>query len=115
MITKTCETKHIPYPFELFGVECGKGWYKLIQPVVDYINEYNKNKTKEEQIQILQIKEKWGYLNLYLNYYADDLHDKILEISNKSRSICEMCGKPAKSFSKHGWVYTLCDECKENL
>lgn len=27
MKTKICETKHIPHPFELFGVECGKGWY----------------------------------------------------------------------------------------
>lgn len=96
--------------------ECGEGWFPLIEEAQAIVDQYNKDHPNlEYPIEFTQIKEKWGYLNLYLNYYADDLHDKILEISNKSRSICEMCGKPAKSFSKHGWVYTLCDECKENL
>ena len=96
--------------------ECGEGWFPLIEEAQAIVDQYNKDHPNlEYSIEFTQIKEKWGYLNLYLNYYADDLHDKILEISNKSRSICEMCGKPAKSFSKHGWIYTLCDECKENL
>lgn len=96
--------------------ECGEGWFPLIEEAQAIVDQYNKDHPNlEYPIEFTQIKEKWGYLNLYLNYYADDLHDKILEISNKSRSICEMCGKPAKSFSKHGWIYTLCDECKEKL
>lgn len=96
--------------------ECGEGWFPLIEEAQSIVDQYNKDHPNlEYPIEFTQIKEKWGYLNLYLNYYTDDLHDKMLEISNKSRSICEMCGKPAKSFSKHGWIYTLCDECKENL
>ena len=54
-------------------------------------------------------------VSFWIEGEQDEKQIKILEISNKSRSICEMCGKPAKSFSKHGWIYTLCDECKENL
>ena len=112
MITKTCETKHVPHPFELFGVECGKGWYKLIQPVVDYINEYNKNKTKEEQIQILQIKEKWGYLNIYTNFGNEELDKLIDEAEDKSLTVCEDCGSEENvGMRLTGWYTTMCLDC----
>ena len=112
MATKTCETKHIPHPFELFGVECGKGWHKLIQPIIDYITEYNKNKAKEEQIQILQIKEKWGYLNIYTNFGNDELYKLIDEAENKSLTVCEDCGSEEEvGMRLTGWYTTMCLDC----
>jgi len=47
------EPKH---PYELFGIECDKGWEKLYQPIIDYIEDYNKDKEGDDRIEILQIK-----------------------------------------------------------
>ena len=44
-------------PYELFGIECGEGWKKLYQPIIDYIDEYNKDKEGVDKIEIYQIKE----------------------------------------------------------
>lgn len=112
MTTKTCETKHIPHSFELFGVECGKGWHKLIQPIVDYINEYNKNKAKEEQIQILQIKEKWGSLDIYTNFSTFKLTKLIEEAEEKAGHTCEDCGSEEEvGMRLTGWYTTMCLDC----
>ena len=94
--------------------ECGNGWLSLIKEAEELVDKYNKdNPNQEIPIEFTQIKEKWGYLNLYLNIYPRELHKKLLDISKRSMNICENCGKPAKSEKIHGWIYTLCDECKE--
>lgn len=55
------ENDNPKWPFELFGVECGEGWYPLIKPIFEYIEEYNKNKEKEEdKMKVLQCKEKFA-------------------------------------------------------
>lgn len=112
MTTKTCETKHISHPFELFGIECGKGWHKLIQPIIDYITEYNKNKAKEEQIQILQIKEKWSSLDIYTNFSTFKLTKLIEEAEEKADHTCEECGSEEEvGMRLTGWYTTMCLDC----
>lgn len=37
------------------------------------------------------------------------------EAEAKSYTICEMCGKPGKTRSRHHWLCTLCDECAKEL
>ena len=76
------ETKNenkIPTPIELFGIECGKGWYKLIEPIIKYIEEYNQDKKEEDKIKIIQIKEKFGELRFYTNFGTEELHKMIEE------------------------------------
>ena len=68
-------------PWELFGVECGEGWFPLIEPILQYIQSYNKDKAEEYQIVVYQIKEKWGILQL--------------EIGGKSSVSCPL--KPSDS------------------
>ena len=41
-------------PWELFGVECGEGWFPLIEPILQYIQSYNKDKAEEYQIVVYQ-------------------------------------------------------------
>lgn len=107
--------KHVPTPIELFGVECGKGWHKLIEPLILYINEYNKNKSKEEQIQILQIKEKFGELRFYTNFGTEELHKMIEEAEEKSYNVCETCGaEKYVGSTTQGWITTICIDCLIN-
>lgn len=106
---------YIPYPFELFGVECGEGWNKLIQPLFDYIENYNQDKAKDEQIKILQVKEKFGSLRFYTNFTTSELNKMEEDAEDKSYHTCEICGSTENIGHTIGWITTLCHNCvKEN-
>lgn len=99
--------------------ECGYGWIPLIEEAKTIITKYNQ-KIKEEDLdteplEFVQIKEKWGGLRIYLNYYVPEIADKIHELESKSLNICEHCGtnKNVKRDWTHGWIMTLCDKCRE--
>ena len=96
--------------------ECGKGWTPLIKEAKSLVKKYNEEHLElEHKIEFTKIKEKFGYLNLYLNIYPRELHKQLLDISKRSTCICENCGKPNKSFNHHGWIYTLCENCRKTL
>lgn len=112
MKQEICETNHIPHPFELFGVECHKGWYKLLEPIFNYVEEYNKDKIDENKIVFLQIKEKWGYLNVYTNFVTEELSKLIDDAENASENMCEECGNTENVGTRtNGWVTTMCLDC----
>lgn len=96
-------------PYELFGIECGKGWKSLYQPILDRIEEINKD--NEDKIEVLQVKEKFGQLTIYLSRYTDELRGMTIKASEKSNHICEDCGKPSEPKMKDGWIYQLCNKC----
>lgn len=43
-------------------LEIGEGWYPLVEPLFEYIEEYNK--TTDVPIKVLQVKEKFGGLKI---------------------------------------------------
>ena len=103
----------IPWePFELFGIECGKGWHELLKPIFAYIEKYNEDKNEDERMEICQIKEKFGDLRVYLNFYNDEI-DKIIEEAEKEASTtCELCGnKENVGIACEGWITTECHDC----
>lgn len=59
---------------------------------------------------VLQTKEKFGYLNIYMSEYDDEIDKVITEAVNESRRTCETCGKPAESRIALSHISTLCDE-----
>lgn len=99
--------------------ECGDGWIPLIEDAKTIIAKYNQRLKDEhlagEPLEFVQIKEKWGGLCLYLNYYVPEISEKIHEIEGKSYGICEHCGtdQNVKTLRTHGWVMTLCDNCRQ--
>lgn len=112
METNNINNEQIPYPFELFGVECHKGWYDLLIPVFEYVKNYNKDKKDEEQIKFLQIKEKWGGLNIYINFGNDELFKLIDKAEEESYNVCEECGsRNDVGMRESGWMTTMCLDC----
>ena len=101
------------HPYELFGIECGKGWKSLYQPILDKVEEINKD--NPDPIQILQVKEKYGRLDIYLSRYENGLLEDIMKASEQSSRICEECGDPAIPRTVNGWVYQLCDKCYDKF
>ena len=100
-------------PMELFGVECGKGWYDIIIPIAEYIEQYNKEHPENEYpMCFTQIKEKWGGLRVYVNYGTKELYDMIEKAESESYEICETCGSREDVGEKYdGWYKTMCHEC----
>ena len=106
------EKRHIPHPFELFGVECHKGWFGLLKPVFDYVKEYNKDKPEDKHIRFTQVKEKWGSLDIYTNFQTPELTKLIQQAEYQSEYTCEECGSVENVGRRlNGWVTTMCLDC----
>lgn len=113
--------KELFTPFELFGYECGPGWLPLVEEAKKLVDEWNENHKNGEdswggwKLEFSQVKEKWGALCLYLNFYPDELFDKMRDLEERSRHICEHCGTEENvTLEKtHNWYMTLCPECRK--
>lgn len=103
-------------PFELFGIECGSGWKELYTPIFEYIEKYNASKKEdEEEMRILQVKEKFGSLRVYVNFYTEELRKLIEEAEEKSYTTCEFCGTTENIGHTVGWITTCCRDCVQDI
>lgn len=57
---------------------------------------------------LVQIKEKFGTLRVYVHNSTDRVEALIDFAEGMSAVTCEVCGKPGKLDSTHGWVKTHC-------
>ena len=95
----------------------GEGWVPLINEAIDLVNKFNEEHPNNEYpVEIVNVKEKWGILQIDLNFYYKNLHEKIIDICLRSRNICEYCGtsENVKTTEIRGWIKTLCQKCKED-
>lgn len=83
------------------GAYYGDGWDQLVDPLVELCKKYN--------VQIAQIKEKFGTLRFYVDNAPDEVLQAIEKAENASASICETCGKPGKLRINGGWWSTRCE------
>ena len=113
-------------PFPMFGIECGDGWYDLldrlcglIQNHIDWRNKQrdmflknnpNNVEIPEEilQVTVSQIKEKFGTLRFYYDGGDEYIHGLVSMADAMSGAICEVCGERGQ-FRGRGWYYTACD------
>lgn len=111
-IYEECDIENDKMPFTMFGVECEKGWYKLIQPIVDWVDNYNSKLNNDEYpIYFTQIKEKYGTLRIYVSHGTDELFKMIDDAEAKSATVCEECGSTEDVGQTLGYVRTLCKDC----
>lgn len=80
----------------------GKGWSGLIREMF---------KKKPKKVKIEQVKEKFGSLRVYANDV--NFEETVIDnLSKRSETICEWCGKPGSLDNRYWWLITLCDSCK---
>ena len=104
-----------------YGIACGDGWYTLIDEmcgnIQNRIENVNRGKPEEEHIdcQATQVKEKFGGLRFYVQG-SDDFIDGIIDLAESmSYRICSECGNTSTpNENKRGWIYTLCDNCRNS-
>jgi hypothetical protein len=82
-------------------VDCvGPGWRPAVQKLIDYC--------LANHIEILQIKEKFGWLRFYYKGRNEELDRLISAAEEETEKLCEWCGEEGRRRA-NGWVKTLCD------
>ena len=84
---------------------CGKGWYDLIEV---FITKMSVLCEEEDDVEIIQIKEKFGGLRIYCQGGTPEVFDLIQRTENKSYEICEVCGNDGTYHNELTWKSTLC-------
>lgn len=98
------KTFRMPNLTEDEAVACvGKGWEKLIRRLYA---------AKPEDVEVHQVKEKFGGLRFYTGGAPDEYNRLVEEAENESYTTCEWCGKPGTTDDRYYWLLTLCDDCK---
>ena len=93
-----------------WGISTGDGWYWLIDNLCDTIQRYI-DANKQEQVEAIQVKEKYGGLRFYLNQESDMIHGMVWIAESMSYTICEDCGSTDGVTQTEGWISILCKKC----
>lgn len=123
-------TKYPDFFPQGFSFECYDGWYNLVEITCKKfarLIEHNYIKS----VQFAQIKEKFGYLRIYINVdYVEgkkndmwhDIQSHLSTVEAASSFICEYCGvaktdkvNVATRVVGSFWKKTLCDKCLKEM
>ena len=103
------------YPIT-WGLEHGDGWLAIVEDlcrlIQHHVDQQKKKDSSYPQIEVLQVKEKFGSLRFYTtgsDEYIDGLISMAESISGRT---CESCGNPGTMRGK-GWMRVRCESCEE--
>ena len=96
-----------------WGLECGDGWYWLIDNLCNCIQGY-VDANDRPQVEAVQVKEKFGTLRYYINNGNDYIYGMISLAETLSYNVCENCGSITEITHTKGWIKTLCKTCAGN-
>lgn len=106
-----------PVPFTHRGIECGPGWFDLLDTLCSRIVNYDKGRRHHTPdaypLRVEQIKEKYGTLRFYLSGANDYINGVISMAEGMSAHVCEECGEKGVVQSM-SWIKTLCHNCYHN-
>jgi len=106
--TRTYDKDEI-LPPGAFGIECGDGWYTLIDTLCERIQNHDNQFPTDVYVE--QVKEKYGGLRFYIRGGDDRIHGMISLAESLSYEICERCGSMNNVSQTDGWIKTLCEDC----
>lgn len=92
------------------SVDVGDGWYRILTSLCHVMYKM------DEDIQFVQIKEKFGNLRIYTNRSSNA--DYLIDMSALlSSTTCEDCGnvgtkKIPDDLPTSSWIQTLCEPCR---
>jgi len=97
-----------------YGCENDSGWYWLINNLCNCIQRYIDQNSRVKQIEVTQIKEKFGGLRFYTNHSETLIEGMIWFAEALSYTICEKCGNNDAKPNSEGWIKTLCGVCRKS-
>lgn len=89
------------------GLEINEGWYELVDELCNKLQEYT-DKDGHNQVEAVQVKEKFGGLRFYTKGCSDEQAGCISAYEGVSYSTCEICGEPGER-RDGGWISVRCD------
>jgi hypothetical protein len=98
---------------EPYGGFCvGKGWWPILETLCANIQSHIDWRVKQgqdvAQVEVEQIKEKFGGLRFYYSGGDDEISGMVRMAEAWADIACEECGAAGKRRSG-GWIRTLCD------
>lgn len=109
MWSEEVKNKCFDYTKEPCNYYVPRGWVPLVEDLVKELNSV------PAEYKILQIKQKFGYLRVYIdNWSSDDLSDIITKYESRSARICSSCGRDGEIRSNM-YINVLCDSCFEEV
>jgi hypothetical protein len=94
------------------GFAVGKGWYTVLEILCDNIQHHIDWKVKQgqeiAQVEVNQIKEKFGGLRFYYTGGDDEISGMVRMAEAFTDKLCEECGSIGQRRGG-GWIRTLCD------
>jgi len=93
-----------------------EGWDHIVERVLSLI-QWDIKYNNMPNVEILQIKEKFGRLEIYFQG-GDERTSGIIDLARHiSLKTCEICGSTSNIGQTKGWIKTLCKKCveKENI
>jgi hypothetical protein len=94
-----------------FGFQHEDGWFDILWRLCEDLEPRVAalEKQTERPFEVLQVKEKFGGLRIYVNDADDNIRLRIETAQLESFRTCEICGQPGTR-REGGWIKTLCDE-----
>jgi len=98
------------------GFAVGAGWYPILEILCSNIQHHLDWKNRESlvvpQVEVDQIKEKFGGLRFYYSGGDDEISGMVRMAEAWADVACEECGAVGKR-RNGGWIRTLCDKHEE--
>src|SRR5438477_10718923 len=97
-------------PLARWGIEINAGWRSLMGRLLVRLEKEIAAQPADErdQFRIIQIKEKFGRLRVYLAGRTPEMDAAIREAEEESIVTCEVCGAPGALEERHGWWSPRC-------
>jgi hypothetical protein len=93
-------------------LEVSEGWRGILEELLPKLEEGRLLLPKDRQnCHIVQLKEKFGGLRVYLSDGNDPMDLAILEAEKKAIKTCEFCGEPG-TLRNRGWWKVRCHTCQ---
>lgn len=91
------------YDVELGVASVGPGWESLVRRAFVELPDGRL---------IVQVKEKFGTLNIYPDRWEEPLSEMLTRIATDSAVTCEFCGGPGTTEAVGMWIKTACPRCR---
>lgn len=93
-----------------FGCECGDGWFDLIDALCHDLIALCVDQDLAVPA-IIQVKEKFGSLRVYLEAGDPVLFERIAQAEEASLETCERCGGPGQLGVQDDYWCVRCEIC----
>lgn len=107
-------------PLDYWGIECGDGWYALIDRVCAQAEAETRllaasGMDRGNLPRVCQIKEKFGVLVLAMpgaSALSAEVQAMLNAVEKESAATCEDCGQPGELRTGGDWLHVSCDACE---